>query len=101
MHRYSLSSDSPRWWWMPAAAGTAASALLAGVLLLPAAGQAPPAPTAPDEPSSTVPLVRDRPCFLVRAHWNEALDWPQPMCSSEAPATRPGGVLRPGLAYLP
>lgn len=21
-----------------------------------------------------------RPCFMVRAHWNEALDGPQPLC---------------------
>lgn len=101
MTRYSLSSDSPRWWWPSAAVGTVAAALVAGVLLLPAAGQDAPAPVAPAEPTSGVPAERDRPCFLVRAHWNDALDGPQPLCSSDRPASRTGGTHRPGLAYLP
>ena len=103
MTRYSLSSDSTRWWWPAASAGTAAAALIASVLFLPAAVQSGPAPLAPAEPASGVVYDsdRDRPCFMVRAHWNEALDGPQPRCSSGEPASRPHGVLRPGLAYLP
>jgi hypothetical protein len=101
MTRYSLSSDSRRWWWPSAAAGTMATAVLAGVLLVPASGHDAPAPASPDEPSSGVVVERDRPCFLVRAHWNEALDGPQPLCSSTDASSRPAGALRPALSHLP
>jgi hypothetical protein len=72
-----------------AAAG--AVAILA-ILTLPATGQAAPAPDAPAEPG--------RPCFLVRAHWNEAIDGPQPTCGTAA-RNAPVGVRRVALDHLP
>jgi hypothetical protein len=75
-----------------AAAG--AVALLA-ILTLPATGQAAPAPDAPDAPAEP-----GRPCFLVRAHWNEAIDGPQPTCGTAA-RNAPVGVRRVALDHLP
>ncbi|GHJ60951.1 hypothetical protein NOK12_34690 [Nocardioides sp. OK12] len=51
----------------------------AGALLcLALAGSASAAIPEPDTGSgATEP---ERPCFMVRAHWNEALDGPQPTC---------------------
>ena len=51
----------------------------AGALLcLALAGSAAAAIPEPDDgPGAT---DAERPCFMVRAHWNEALDGPQPTC---------------------
>ena len=89
-NRYSISADSRRWWWPSAVAGAAA---LAATMAIPmAAGHAIPLD---DQPVGTgagvtsevaTPVDTDeRPCFMVRAHRNEALDWPQPLCGT-APA---------------
>lgn len=53
---------------------TAAGALLCLAL----AGSAAAAIPEPEPgPGST---DQERPCFMVRAHWNDALDGPQPTC---------------------
>jgi hypothetical protein len=69
----------------------AGAVAVTAILVLPAAGQAAP------EPLAEAP---GHPCFLVRAHWNEAIDGPQPTCGSRTPAT-PDAVRRPGLDHLP
>lgn len=50
----------------------AATAITVTTMLTAATGSA--ASSAPDE--------ADRPCFMVRAHWNTALDGPQPTCAT-------------------
>ena len=53
---------------------TAAGALVCLALASSAAAAVPaPAP-------GPGPTDQERPCFMVRAHWNEALDGPQPTC---------------------
>jgi hypothetical protein len=32
--------------------------------------------------ASSAPEETERPCFMVRAHWNTALDGPQPTCAT-------------------
>ena len=51
---------------------------LAGILLAAASAVALAAPSVPATGSSASPA--DRPCFMVRPHWNSALDGPQPVC---------------------
>ena len=60
---------------------TASSLALAVVLSTPTSSTAIPIPidhvasvTTPDNSPT------DRPCFIVQAHWNPALDAPQPRC---------------------
>ena len=103
MNSYSLSSDSPRWWWPSAVAGVAGTAAAAAILVVPGAVQAVPKQISPAEPASSVYIgeTYDRPCFMWRTVWNEALDGPQPRCSSVTAERAPVGVLRPGLRYLP
>ena len=53
-------------------------AATAALLCLALAGSASAAiPEPGPEPGST---DQERPCFMVRAHWNDALDGPQPTC---------------------
>lgn len=103
MNSYSLSADSRRWWWPSAVAGTAASAAVAAILVLPGAVQAVPDTVSPvdAERSGYVGETFDHQCFLRRSNWNEALDGPQPLCSSHVTGRASAGVRRPGLAYLP
>jgi hypothetical protein len=98
MNRYALAADSHRWWWRPAAAGVVAVAATATVVALPVAGQA--IPVTPDRTSPPPVSVRteqptagvDHPCFLYRARWNDALDGPQPVCSTDVRLTGPAVV---------
>lgn len=53
---------------------TAAGALLCLAL----AGSA--AAAIPEPVAGPAPTDQERPCFMVRAHWNNALDGPQPTC---------------------
>jgi hypothetical protein len=53
---------------------TAAGALLCLAL----AGSASAAIPEPETGSGATD--QERPCFMVRAHWNDALDGPQPTC---------------------
>lgn len=53
---------------------TVVSTVLAAVAVIALAGSA----HAGDSDESETPS--SRPCFMVRAHWNVALDGPQPMC---------------------
>ena len=53
---------------------TAAGALLCLAL----AGSASAAIPEPETGSGSTD--QERPCFMVRAHWNDALDGPQPTC---------------------
>ena len=103
MNSYSLTSDSRRWWWPSAAAGAAGTAAIAAILVLPAAVQAVPEPLSPAEPARSVFVdpTHDRQCFMWRSVWNEALDGPQPRCSSTTTVRAPAGVPRAGLSYLP
>ncbi|MEP7738006.1 hypothetical protein ABKW28_10170 [Nocardioides sp. 31GB23] len=55
---------------------TAAGALLC-LALASSASAAIPEPEPQPGPGST---DQERPCFMVRAHWNDALDGPQPTC---------------------
>lgn len=61
---------------------TASSLALAVVLSTPASSTAIPIPIDPvalvATPDNSGPT--DRPCFIVQAHWNAALDGPQPRC---------------------
>lgn len=54
---------------------TAAGALLCLALASSASAAIPGPETGPGASDH-----QERPCFLVRAHWNEALDGPQPTC---------------------
>jgi hypothetical protein len=54
-------------------AATAITVTTTLTTMLTATGSA--ASSAPDE-------AGDRPCFMVRAHWNTALDGPQPTCAT-------------------
>ena len=103
MNTYSLASDSRRWWWSSAIAGSAGAAAIAAILVLPAAVQAEPERLAPAEPAGSVVVgdTRDRPCFLVRGHWNQGLDGFQPLCSSGTGQPAVEGVRRAGLGFLP
>jgi hypothetical protein len=124
MNRYTLSADGHRWWWGPALVGTACTVAVTAIIALPIAGQAMPVPTTRHEPAptssyvlttddqqATEPVVGQ--CFFYRAHWNEALDWPQPLCRH---GDQTGGVadvaraeraeitpriIRPGLDWRP
>ena len=109
---YSLSADSRRWWWPSAAAAAAASAAIAALVAVPAGaipdhdpGLGTGADIGADIGTGTgvtaVPGGTDvgrtattavfgnggegRPCFLVRAQWNNALDAQQPVCGLGAP----------------
>ena len=55
---------------------TAAGSLLC-LALASSASAAIPEPEPQTGPGST---DQERPCFMVRAHWNDALDGPQPTC---------------------
>ena len=112
MNRYTLTADGNRWWWGPALAGTMSSAAVVAVVALPVAGQAMPVTTTRHESVSTYvvesgtdplgPVVGQ--CFLHRATWNEALDWPQPKCRHGAQeVAEPAGprVIRSGLDWRP
>lgn len=104
MTTYSLTADSPRWWWPSAAAGAVGLAAVTTILVLPPAVQAVPEQPAPVAPASSGLLgvtTPDRPCFLVRARWNEAIDGPQPLCGGQPPSTSTSGVRRAGVGYLP
>ena len=103
MNSYSLSSDSRRWWWPSAVAGAAGTAAITAILVLPGAVQAVPEPVSPAEPAHSVFIgdSYEHQCFMRRSVWNEALDGPQPRCSSVTTGRAPAGVLRPGLRYLP
>lgn len=61
---------------------TASSLALAVVLSTPTSSTAIPIPIDPValvvSPDNNDPT--DRPCFIVQAHWNAALDGPQPRC---------------------
>lgn len=114
MNRYTLDADGNRWWWGSALAGTACTAALVAVTALPGAGQAMPVPSTRHEATPAyvgVDAATDvvdgtaGQCFLHRATWNEALDWPQPVCRFEVrhadeTVARPA-VLRPGLDWRP
>ena len=105
MNRYSLSSPSRLGWVPSGLAGLLALTGVTLVLALPVGGaQAGPAGSTPAPVLST---VVERPCFLVRAVWNTALDNPQPVCTTtltgpEATATpRPRAAVRPWMATRP
>jgi hypothetical protein len=75
----------------------AATAITVTTLLTPAVTAA--APSAP---------TGDRPCFMVRAHWNTALDGPQPTCATpswqlvETPPRFPASTLSARVVdYMP
>jgi hypothetical protein len=38
---------------------------------------------------------------MVRPHWNNALDGPQPVCPLDDAVADPEGVVRVGVDYLP
>ncbi|MDZ5619313.1 hypothetical protein SFC88_00655 [Nocardioides sp. HM23] len=107
MNNYSLDADSSRWWWPPAAVGAVGAAAIAAILVLPSTGVALPGetrdvPPGPDHWSATVDPDADRPCFLIRAHWNIALDQTQPRCGRGTPNRQQWtGTLRPDLDSQP
>ncbi|WP_322936537.1 hypothetical protein [Nocardioides bizhenqiangii] len=59
-----------------------ATAILAAASLCCSAANARPDPINPrtSSPHQVVPATEERPCFMVRANWNESLDGPQPTC---------------------
>ncbi|MDR7253852.1 hypothetical protein J2X46_002842 [Nocardioides sp. BE266] len=115
MNRYTLNADGNRWWWGSALAGATSTAAILVVTALPVAGQAMPVSTTRHEPATSYVVVDSTQdpdsgysteglCFLHRASWNEALDWPQPTCRQAAredsvPAAP--RVIRVGLDWRP
>src|SRR5688572_24673400 len=98
--KYSISADSRRWWWTSAAGGAAATAAIAAIVTVPAAvGHAIPDPdrgtgtgasvtstvtsgTNAQAMAATRYVAGNRPCFMVRARWNIAMDGSQPVCGT-------------------
>lgn len=84
MKRYSSLAGSRLWWWPPAAGGVATSAAIAAIALVAIPSNATTVQPSGDQGSSVAapaggkPL--DRPCFLVRPSWNDAVNGPQPRC---------------------
>lgn len=104
---YSLSSESRRWWWPSATAGGVGVAAIAAIVVLPTTGHAIPVDDTGPAPDlgGTVFLEETtgptHPCFMIRARWNEALDYEQPTCGGSTTTGRPEhhGVVRPWLDY--
>jgi hypothetical protein len=104
---YAMDADSRRWWWPSAVSGTLATAAIAAILAVTAnAGYA--IPVDYDEPVDVSPppaqRLRDtslRPCFMVHARWNTALDGDQPECGHRFAVKLRTGVIRIGLDTLP
>jgi hypothetical protein len=105
MNRYSLSSPSRLGWVPSGLAGLLALTGVTLVLAVPVVGA--PGEPAGSEPAPVLSTVVERPCFLVRAVWNIALDNPQPVCTTtltapEATATPlPRAAVRPWMDTLP
>ncbi|HQR26832.1 MAG TPA: hypothetical protein PLP61_07325 [Nocardioides sp.] len=86
MTTHTFESDSRFWWWRPAAAAVVVSGALSAIVLIPVTSQARPEPITRHQvplfiPTSTAPDgATGHPCYLVRARWNVALDYPRPVC---------------------
>lgn len=60
-----------------------------GAALVPApdSATAPASESGTDSATKSVTGSSDRPCFMVRMPWNDALDLPQPRCGTSVPVS--------------
>jgi hypothetical protein len=89
-------TGADHWWWIPTASGVAATAAIAAIAIVPTGASAIPVPgdgggastsgTVSEGPTTQSPADYTRPCFMVRAQWNEA-EGEQPRCPD--PVSRP------------
>jgi hypothetical protein len=88
MHQHNHTRNgSDHWWWIPTAGGIAATAAIAAIAIVPMGASAIPVPVDGGSTGTTHgsgggsqdPADFTRPCFMVRAQWNDA-EGPQPRC---------------------
>lgn len=97
-------NGADHWWWIPTAGGVAATAAIAAIAIVPLGG-ASAIPVPGDGGTGTShgsgggspqdPADYTRPCFMVRASWNDA-EGPQPRCPDPVftPSERSAAVAR-------